>query len=90
MIKELETYLPEKIDFCLPKGIVYPPVLFQGVTDIEKVRELVHEMLVATNETSERAFRKLDAYEIKTIRFAYCEMLENEEPKLEENLAELQ
>lgn len=52
MIKELETYLPEKIDFCLPKGIVYPPVLFQGVTDIEKVRELVHEMLVATNETS--------------------------------------
>ena len=89
MIAKLKDYVPESIDFVLTDKVkeMFPPVLFEGATDVEKVIQTFDERFTATFPQNEVATRKMDKHEVDEIREEYCLLQEKEMPKRIENLA---
>ena len=73
MKANLQGYLPEVIEFCVSDSIKekFPPVIFEGATDIEEVINQINDNFNATFPESEVTLRKLDEYEISEIREEY-------------------
>lgn len=90
MIANLRNYEPETIEFVVPDSIreKFPPVLFQGSTNVDELIKLVNEHFNATFPESEVTQRLLDEFEISEIREEYCIKQENEVPKRERELLE--
>lgn len=90
MIANLRDYEPNVIEFVIPNAIreKFPPVLFEGSTDVEEIIKLVNENFNATFPESEITQRILDSFEIDEIREEYCIKQENEVPKREKELLE--
>ena len=90
MIANLRNYEPETIEFVVPDSIreEFPPVLFQGSTNVDELIKLVNEHFNATFPESEVTQRLLDEFEISEIREEYCIKQENEVPKRERELLE--
>lgn len=90
MKANLQDYLPEVIDFCVPDSITekFPPVIFEGATDVDDVIKQINDNFNATFPENEVALRKLDEYEISEIREEYCLKQENEVPKREREYLE--
>lgn len=90
MIANLRDYEPNVIEFVIPDAIreKFPPVLFEGSTDVEEIIKLVNENFNATFPESEITQRILDSFEIDEIREEYCIKQENEVPKREKELLE--
>ena len=80
MIANLRNYEPETIEFVVPDSIreKFPPVLFQGSTNVDELIKLVNEHFNATFPESEVTQRLLDEFEISEIREEYCIKQENE------------
>ena len=74
MIANLRNYEPETIEFVVPDSIreKFPPVLFQGSTNVDELIKLVNEHFNATFPESEVTQRLLDEFEISEIREEYC------------------
>lgn len=70
MIANLRNYEPETIEFVVPDSIreKFPPVLFQGSTNVDELIKLVNEHFNATFPESEVTQRLLDEFEISEIR----------------------
>ena len=66
MIANLRNYEPETIEFVVPDSIreKFPPVLFQGSTNVDELIKLVNEHFNATFPESEVTQRLLDEFEI--------------------------
>ena len=90
MIANLRDYEPSIIEFVIPEAIreTFPPVLFEGSTNVDEIIKLVNENFNATFPESEISQRVLDAFEIDEIREEYCIKQENEVPKRERELLE--
>lgn len=88
MIEDLKSYEPNFIEFVLPEHN-YPVVLFEGAEDMEIVRKYLTDRFICLNETSQRADRFMDSFEIKIIRETYAHLLENDEPEKKEELDSL-
>ena len=90
MKANLQGYLPEVIEFCVSYSIKekFPPIIFEGATDIEEVIKQINDKFNATFPESEVTLRKLDEYEISEIREEYCLKQENEVPKREREYLE--
>lgn len=90
MKANLQGYLPEVIEFCVSDSIKekFPPVIFEGATDIEEVINQINDNFNATFPESEVTLRKLDEYEISEIREEYCLKQENEVSKREREYLE--
>ncbi len=56
MIANLRNYEPETIEFVVPDSIreKFPPVLFQGSTNVDELIKLVNEHFNATFPESEK------------------------------------
>lgn len=87
MIANLRNYEPETIEFVVPDSIreKFPPVLFQGSTNVDELIKLVNEHFNATFPESEVTQRLLDEFEISEIREEYCIKQENESPNANVN-----
>ena len=90
MIANLRNYEPDEIEFVVPDVIreKFPPVLFEGSTNVDEIIKLVNENFNATFPESELTQRILDTFEIEQIREEYCIKQENEVPKRERELLE--
>ena len=90
MIANLRNYEPDEIEFVVPDVIreKFPPVLFEGSTNVDEIIKLVNENFNATFPESELTQRILDTFEIEKIREEYCIKQESEVPKRERELLE--
>ncbi|WP_320906224.1 hypothetical protein [Bacteroides nordii] len=90
MIANLRNYEPDEIEFVVPDVIreKFPPVLFEGSTNVDEIIKLVNENFNATFPESELTQRILDTFEIEQIREEYCIKQESEVPKRERELLE--
>lgn len=88
MIANLRNYEPETIEFVIPDAIreKFPPILFEGSTNVDELIKLVNDNFNATFPESEVTQRILDEFEISEIREEYCIKQENEVPKREREL----
>jgi len=81
-----EDYLPSDVKFDVPQQLGYPPVIFEDLTTIEDVRQVVAEKLIAIQEKDTIAVRFLDEAEKERIRDEYQILLESKKPRLEAEL----
>ena len=90
MIANLRNDEPEIIELVVRDAMreKFPPVLFEGSTDVDELIKLVNEHFNATFPESEVTQRILDTFEIDEIREEYCIKQENEVPKRERELLE--
>lgn len=87
---DLKNYAPEQPEFSLPKGVSFPRVIFEGAKNMEDIRKYLSGRFIAESMTSAKAVRILDSYERASLRANYSELMEDEQPKLEEQLAEIE
>lgn len=85
-MKDLKDYLPEQLEFKLPKGVRFPLVIFEGAKDMNQIRKHLSGAFISENLRGAKAYRLLDEYEKSTIRANYGELLEDEQPVLEAEL----
>ena len=84
---DLKNYVPEHPEFKLPKNVSFPKVIFEGATNMDEIRKHLSGKFIAESMPSAKAVRLLDAYERASIRANYAELMEDEQPKLEDALA---
>lgn len=77
-----EDYLPSDVKFDVPEQLGYPTVIFEELTTIDDVRQIVAEKLIAIQEKDTIAVRFLDETEKKRIRDEYQILLESKKPRL--------
>ena len=87
---DLKNYAPQSPEFKLPKNVSFPRVIFEGAKDLEEIRRQLSGKFIAESMPSVKAIRLLDSYERTSIRANYSELLEDEQPKLEAQLAEIE
>lgn len=87
---DLKGYAPQSQEFKLPKNVSFPKVIFEGAKDMEEIRKHLSGKFIAESMTGAKAVRMLDDYELSTIRANYSELMEDEQPKLEAKLAEVE
>lgn len=86
---DLKNYAPKHPEFKLPKGASFPRVIFEGAKDMDEIRKHLSGKFITESVSGTKALRLLDKYELASIRSNYSELLEDEQPKLEEKLAEV-
>lgn len=87
---DLKNYVPEHPEFKLPKNVSFPKVIFEGAKNMDEIRKQLSGKFIAESTPGVKAFRLLDAYERASIRANYSELMEDEQPKLEDALAEVE
>lgn len=87
---DLKGYAPQSPEFKLPKNISFPKAIFEGAKDMEEIRKHLSGKFIAESMTSVKAVRLLDDYELASLRANYSELMEDEQPKLEDKLAEVE
>lgn len=87
---DLKNYVPEHPEFKLPKGVSFPKVIFEGAKSMDEIRKHLSGEFIAESMPSVKAIRLLDEYERTSIRANYAELMEDEQPKLEESLADIE
>lgn len=85
---DLKNYTPEEPEFVLPKEVNFPPVIFEGAESMDAIRKHLSGAFIAESMPRTTAVRMLNDYERAAIRSNYGELLEDEQPKLEEQLEE--
>lgn len=89
-MKDIKNYAPEKPEFVIPEDVSFPNVLFGGAKNMDEVRKHLSGKFITESVLNGKTDRKLDAYEKAMIRANYAELLENEQPRLEEALAKIE
>ena len=87
---DLKNYAPQSPEFKLPKNVSFPRVIFEGAKDMDEIRKHLSGKFIAESVTNAKAVRFLDSYERTSIRANYSELMEDEQPKLETQLAEIE
>lgn len=87
---DLKNYAPQSPEFKLPKNVSFPRVIFEGAKDMDEIRKHLSGKFIAESVTNAKAVRFLDSYERASIRANYSELMEDEQPKLETQLAEIE
>lgn len=87
---DLKNYAPEQPEFKLPKNVTFPRVIFEGAKNMEEIRKFLSGRFIAESMTSAKAIRLLDSYEKASLRANYSELMEDEQPKLEDQLADIE
>lgn len=87
---DLKNYAPVQPEFKLPKNVSFPRVIFEGAKNMDDIRKYLSGRFIAESMTNAKAYRLLDAYEKASIRANYSELMEDEQPKLEEQLADIE
>jgi hypothetical protein len=87
---DLKNYVPEQPEFKLPKGVSFPKVIFEGAKNMDDIRKYLSGRFIAESMTNAKAIRLLDSYEKASLRSNYSELMEDEQPKLEEQLANIE
>ena len=87
---DLKNYAPVQPEFKLPKNVSFPRVIFEGAKNMDEIRKYLSGRFIAESMTNAKAYRLLDAYEKASIRANYSELMEDEQPKLEEQLADIE
>lgn len=87
---DLKNYAPVQPEFKLPKGVSFPKVIFEGAKNLDDIRKYLSGRFIAESMTNAKAVRLLDSYEKAAIRSNYSELMEDEQPKLEEQLADIE
>lgn len=87
---DLKNYAPEQPEFKLPKNVSFPRVIFEGAKDMDEIRKFLSGKFIAESITKATAIRLLDNYEKASLRANYSELMEDEQPKLEEQLADIE
>ena len=87
---DLKNYAPVQPEFKLPKGVSFPKVIFEGAKNMDDIRKYLSGRFIAESMTNAKAVRLLDSYEKAAIRSNYSELMEDEQPKLEEQLADIE
>lgn len=87
---DLKNYAPVQPEFKLPKGISFPKVIFEGAKNMDEIRKYLSGRFIAESMTNAKAIRLLDSYEKAALRSNYSELMEDEQPKLEEQLADIE
>lgn len=84
---DLKNYAPVQPEFKLPKNVSFPRVIFEGAKNMDDIQKYLSGRFIAESMTNAKAYRLLDAYEKASIRANYSELMEDEQPKLEDQLA---
>lgn len=87
---DLKNYAPEQPEFKLPKNVSFPRVIFEGAKNMDEIRKFLSGRFIAESMTSAKAIRFLDSYERASLRANYSELMEDEQPKLEDQLADIE
>lgn len=87
---DLKNYAPVQPEFKLPKGVSFPKVIFEGAKNMDDIRKYLSGRFIAESMTDAKAIRLLDSYEKASLRSNYSELMEDEQPKLEEQLANIE
>lgn len=87
---DLKNYAPVQPEFKLPKGVSFPKVIFEGAKNMDDIRKYLSGRFIAESMTNAKAIRLLDSYEKASLRSNYSELMEDEQPKLEEQLANIE
>lgn len=87
---DLKNYAPKSPEFKLPKNISFPKVIFEGAKNMDEIRKHLSGEFIAESMPNTKAIRLLDEYERTSIRANYAELMEDEQPKLEESLADIE
>lgn len=87
---DLKNYAPKSPEFKLPKNTSFPKVIFEGAKNMDEIRKHLSGEFIAESVTNAKAIRLLDEYERTSIRANYAELMEDEQPKLEESLADIE
>lgn len=87
---DLKNYAPVQPEFKLPKGVSFPKDIFEGAKNMDDIRKYLSGRFIAESMTNAKAIRLLDSYEKAALRSNYSELMEDEQPKLEEQLADIE
>lgn len=87
---DLKNYAPVQPEFKLPKSVSFPKVIFEGAKNMDEIRKFLSGRFIAESMTNAKAIRLLDSYEKAALRSNYSELMEDEQPKLEEQLADIE
>lgn len=87
---DLKNYVPEEPVFKLPKDTPFPRVIFEGAKSMDDIRKLLSGKFICDSISSGTAVRYLDEYEKRSLRANYSELMEDEQPKYEAELAEME
>lgn len=89
-MKDLSNYIPDSIQFSLPKAAdKFPKQLFDGAESIEEIEKHLADKFVALN-AGPKVIRMLDAYEVQTMRNNYAELMEGDKIKHEAELVRIE
>ena len=89
-MKDLSNYIPDSIQFSLPKAAdKFPKQLFEGAESLEEIEKHLADKFVALNAGT-KVVRLLDAYEIQTMRNNYAELMEGDKIKHEAELVKIE
>lgn len=90
MENKLNTYIPKRIEVVIPKRYDnLPKTMFDGAKTLKDVQKVLHKEFVTENQEL-KVFRKLDSFEVKTIREGYSVLMEQKLPIVKEEFAEIQ
>lgn len=87
---DLKNYVPEEPVFKLPKDTPFPRVIFEGAKSMDDIRKLLSGKFICDGVPSGSAVRYLDEYEKRSLRANYSELMEDEQPKYEAELADIE
>lgn len=87
---DLKNYAPKSPEFKLPKNTSFPKVIFEGAKNMDEIRKHLSGEFIVESMPNTKAIRLLDEYERTSIRANYAELMEDEQPKLEESLADIE
>lgn len=87
---DIKNYSPIQPEFRLPKNVSFPKVIFEGAKNMDEIRKFLSGRFICESMTTAKAVRLLDSYEKASLRANYAELMEDEQPKLEEQLAEIE
>lgn len=83
---DLKDYQPEQPEFKLPSGVRFPRVIFEGAENYADIQKHLSGKFITESLRGAKATRYLDEYEKSSIRANYGELLEDEQPILEQEL----
>lgn len=87
---DLKNYVPAEPVFKLPKDTSFPRVIFEGAKSMEDIRKHLSGKFICESISNGTAVRYLDDYEKLSLRGNYSELMEDEQPKREAELAEIE
>lgn len=87
---DLKNYAPASPEFKLPKNTPFPKVIFDGAESMDDIRKHLSGKFICESVSGEKAIRFLDTYEKSSIRANYSELMEDEQPKFEVELAAIE